>query len=98
MSDADFYPNGGKTQLGCPFFSIKACDHLRAPDYYIATVKGLYDWTAYPCESYKVFQGGKCLQCEPDGCSRMGYYAESSKTGNFYLNTNKKKPFCDERP
>lgn len=92
LGDADFYPNGGREQPGCSYLKIQIlCDHLRAPDYYIATVKGLYDWTAYPCKSYKVFKDGKCLQCEPDGCSRMGYYADPSKTGKFYLKTNKEK-------
>ncbi|XP_068676124.1 inactive pancreatic lipase-related protein 1-like [Montipora foliosa] len=104
MGDADFYPNGGHKQPGCPFVNIQdlgdtlACDHMRAPDYYIATVKGPCHWIAYPCDSYKNFQNGKCLQCQPDGCSRMGYYADPSKSGKFYLNTNKKKPFCDKRP
>lgn len=96
--DADFYPNGGKDQPGCRaekgIVGKIACDHMRAPTYYIASVKGPCSWKAYPCDSYQLFQQGKCKQCTRE-CSAMGYNANPRMTGKFYLKTNSQEPFCD---
>ncbi|XP_015759009.1 PREDICTED: inactive pancreatic lipase-related protein 1-like [Acropora digitifera] len=98
VGDADFYPNGGKDQPGCRaekgIVGKIACDHMRAPTYYIASVKGPCTWRAYPCNSYQLFQQGKCKQCTRR-CSAMGYNANPRMTGKFYLKTNSQEPFCD---
>ena len=87
--------------LNKPFFPLVstgivgkiACDHMRAPTYYIASVKGPCSWKAYPCDSYQLFQQGKCEQCTRE-CSAMGYNANPRMTGKFYLKTNSQEPFC----
>ncbi|XP_078354767.1 pancreatic lipase-related protein 2-like isoform X1 [Oculina patagonica] len=95
----DFFPNGGYDQPGCRFSIIQlvksvSCEHMRATEYYIATVQNRCSWKAYPCTSYSDFKKGKCQQCNGE-CPTMGYGADHTKcSGTFYLKTNHKAPFC----
>ncbi|KAL9951929.1 hypothetical protein ACROYT_G044684 [Oculina patagonica] len=100
VGHADFWPNGGFTQPGCiennlfQLFDTVVCDHMRATEYYIASVKNLCSWKAFPCRNYLDFEDGKCLQCNGE-CPTMGYGAdETEKHGAFYLKTTSKAPFC----
>ncbi|XP_067054927.1 pancreatic lipase-related protein 2-like [Acropora muricata] len=99
----DFFPNGGSVQPGC--FTNKpldvifttSCHHLRAPEYYIATVQNRCSWKAYPCSSYLWFWSGLCNRCYGE-CPSMGYSADKTKhTGSYFLDTTSKKPFCAAR-
>lgn len=77
-------------------FDTYVCDHMRATEYYIATVQNLCSWKAFPCQSYRDFKAGKCLQCNGE-CPTMGYGAdETKKSGDHYLKTTSKAPFCGE--
>ncbi|XP_022779802.1 inactive pancreatic lipase-related protein 1-like isoform X1 [Stylophora pistillata] len=106
----DFYPNGGKSQPGCKsdrlgLDSLKnlACDHMRATEYYIATIEPKKDepdcsWKAYPCGRYSDFEKRRCMTCNGE-CPTMGYLADKTKrTGEFYLDTNHQAPFCGSLP
>ena len=73
-----------------------SCHHLRAPEYYIATVQNRCSWKAYPCSSYLWFWSGLCNRCYGE-CPSMGYSADKTKhTGSYFLDTTSKKPFCGE--
>ena len=73
-----------------------SCHHLRAPEYYIATVQNQCSWKAYPCSSYLWFWSGLCNRCYGE-CPSMGYSADKTKhTGSYFLDTTSKKPFCGE--
>ncbi|XP_020607531.1 pancreatic lipase-related protein 2-like isoform X2 [Orbicella faveolata] len=95
----DFFPNGGDKQPGCDFdiqdvVSSVSCDHMRATEYYIASV-GQCSWKTHPCKSYNDCRDGKTLNCPAGGCPSMGFDADSAKhAGRFYLQTKSKAPFC----
>ncbi|XP_078354762.1 pancreatic lipase-related protein 2-like [Oculina patagonica] len=98
LGHTDFWPNGGYTQTGCirilQLIHTVVCDHLRAPEYYIASVQNLCSWKAFPCRNYLDFVAGKCLQCNGE-CPTMGYGAdETEKYGSFYMKTTSEAPFC----
>ena len=80
------------------FFSILSvvCSHIRATQYFIASVKGSCSWTAYPCDDYQSFKQKKCPASACNGtCPSMGFEADSPKgKGKFYLTTDEKDPFC----
>ncbi|XP_078352813.1 pancreatic lipase-related protein 2-like [Oculina patagonica] len=94
VGHTDFFPNGGSKQPGCSSLLSSVCDHLRATEYYIASVQNRCSWKAFPCRDYAKFETGKCLQCEGK-CPTMGYGADKTKRpGVFYLKTNSEAPFC----
>ena len=71
-----------------------ACDHLRAPAYYTASVENECSWKAYPCSNYGIFLLELCQKCNGE-CPTLGYDADETKmTGKHYLNTNSHEPFC----
>ena len=80
------------------FFSILSvvCSHIRATQYFIASVKGSCSWTAIPCDDYQSFKQKKCPASACNGtCPSMGFEADSPKgEGKFYLSTDENDPFC----
>ncbi|XP_016114306.1 T-complex protein 1 subunit zeta-like [Sinocyclocheilus grahami] len=51
------------------------CDHQRSVFLYMSSISGSCPITAYPCDSYTLFQDGKCMDCgtfTPDGCPVLG--------------------------
>lgn len=98
---ADFFPNGGVRQPGCrqklaklAIFQTVICDHMRAPEYYIASVQNNCSWKALPCHSLSDCEKRKSTPCHGK-CPSMGYDADkTAPTGNFYLKTNSNSPFC----
>ncbi|KAM9034397.1 lipase member I-like [Sarcophilus harrisii] len=88
LGHIDFYPNGGKTQPGCPksIFSgasfIK-CDHQRAVYLFMTSLETKCDITAYPCYSYMDYRKGKCTICEefkPKPCPKLVWLLEAGAT------------------
>lgn len=52
--------------------------------------------TAFPCDSWRDFQKGKCFSCE-GACPQMGYNADQYRVNKrvlAYLITEEHKPFC----
>ncbi|XP_072016455.1 pancreatic triacylglycerol lipase-like [Amphiura filiformis] len=107
MGHADFYPNGGKEQAGCPknitdhiddFFRTSGCSHSRAPLLFLDSLDPTTgcELTSYPCSSWENFQAGLCSDCGRRGvCPVMGYYAERSRAnGLLYLDTGSVSPYC----
>ncbi|XP_073985644.1 pancreatic lipase-related protein 2 isoform X2 [Rhodnius prolixus] len=103
LGHADFYPNGGKPhQPGCKLdyllrtgriMDIVACSHNRAWKYYAESVKAPYDFPAIPCPSYQMFKLGKCHGTFYRSAAYMGYIADPSLRGNFFLETESTQPF-----
>lgn len=94
IGHVDFFPNGGKSQPGCPYFSANNCSHHRSWQYYVESV-------TYQ-QSEKKFQAIKCstfVNFNQISCSGapmynyMGYYADPGAAGIFFLNTSSKAPY-----
>lgn len=109
LGHVDFYPNGGRVQVGCNSLIVGAitdiwygkwnslCNHRRAFRFFIDSVVRTCTFRAFACESYEEYTKGNCFSCGPDGsmCSDMGYYAHKSNgRGSMYLATRDKEPFC----
>lgn len=111
MGHVDFYPNGGRVQVGCSSAIMGAltdmiygkwsalCNHRRAFRFFIDSVHRTCTFRAFSCSSYEEYVKGNCFSCGPDGskCSNMGYFSYNSKgRGSMYLVTRDKEPFCGE--
>uniref|UniRef100_A0A8C5XZH7 Triacylglycerol lipase n=1 Tax=Microcebus murinus TaxID=30608 RepID=A0A8C5XZH7_MICMU len=111
----DFFPNGGKEMPGCQKNILStiidingiwegtsnfiACNHLRSLKYYLSSILNPDGFLGYPCASYNEFQENGCFPCPPEGCPKMGHYADQFK-GNtsavgqtFFLNTGESGNF-----
>ncbi|KAI1290044.1 Pancreatic triacylglycerol lipase [Halotydeus destructor] len=106
MGHLDFYPNGGRVQVGCNSVFIGAisdllsyskswsqslCHHRRSFKYFIDSINGC-PYRAFKCPNgYDDFLRGNCFQ----DSATMGYHAsESTGRGNYYLATRERQPFC----
>ena len=109
MGHADFYPNGGADQPGCTdsilkhflalfegFDEAKAsvgCNHVRAIYLFTESISSSCLFQSYPCSSEDDFDDGKCTSCG-SGCATMGYNADPTVHGTFYLSTTSSAPYC----
>jgi len=99
---SDFYPNGGSHQPMCKNENNFICDHNQCPNFFLdSIVQGEQNGCTFnKCESTADFEAGLCDGNCPNGCSKMGYYAEKpEKNPNeehaiFYGETGKRRPFC----
>lgn len=102
MGHVDFYPNGGRVQVGCNSVLMGAitdiisgkwnslCNHRRAFRFFLDSFKSTCTFRAFSCPSYEEYVRGECFSCGHDGhgCSNMGYFAHQSKArGKMYLIT-----------
>ena len=109
MGHVDFYPNGGRNQVGCNSVLVGAisdifyrkwqslCHHRRAFRFFIDSMVSTCQFSAFGCESYEKYLRGECFDCDKDRtkCGHMGYFADkSSGRGKMYLVTRDKEPFC----
>lgn len=77
--------------------STFTCSHDKSISYYIESINGKCPFTAYPCNNFDDFTSGKCLSCNGDSCSVMGFHADKfDARGDLYLFTNQNgtQPFC----
>uniref|UniRef100_A0A8C8VMK0 Triacylglycerol lipase n=1 Tax=Pelusios castaneus TaxID=367368 RepID=A0A8C8VMK0_9SAUR len=88
----DFYPNGGKTMVGCgelrsmpSSFDVNdimkeymsvGCSHKRSLRYYSESITTPSGFLGYQCETYNAFKSGACFPCPKEGCPMMGHYAD----------------------
>ncbi|XP_033067024.1 phospholipase A1 member A isoform X5 [Trachypithecus francoisi] len=68
VGHVDYFVNGGQDQPGCPTYfyagySYLICDHMRAVHLYISALENSCPLMAFPCDSYKAFLAGHCLDC-----------------------------------
>ncbi|CAG9861217.1 unnamed protein product [Phyllotreta striolata] len=91
LGDADFYPNGGKTQPYCNFDVTGSCSHGRSYRYYAESFNN-DNFVARKCDDYLRFESDKC-----DGrTSVMGTISvDKSATGEYYLNTLGEEPWAE---
>ncbi|XP_015786678.1 pancreatic triacylglycerol lipase [Tetranychus urticae] len=109
MGHVDFYPNGGRNQVGCNSVFVGAindifygrwqslCHHRRAFRFFIDSVVATCKFHAFQCDNYAKFLRGECFDCGKDGtgCGNMGYFANQSPgRGKMYLVTRDSEPFC----
>ena len=109
MGHVDFYPNGGRVQVGCNSVIMGAlsdliygnwnslCNHRRAFRFFFVFMSTSCTFRAFACDSYENYAKGACFSCGMDGaqCSNMGYWAHKAPgRGNMYLITREKEPFC----
>lgn len=90
---ADFYANGGILQPGCSsrIPDTECCSHCRVVDLFAESINSPLGFKAFLCDSWENFQGGLCNNSTQ---SFMGEPTSSSTRGNFYLTTNRKRPFA----
>lgn len=110
MGHVDFYPNGGRVQVGCNSVLLSAlsdiisgkwqslCNHRRALNFFMDSFEfNKCRFRSFNCDSYESFLRGECFDCGPNNekCSYMGYLANYSKgRGKMYLTTHEDAPFC----
>ncbi|RXG60731.1 Lipase member H [Armadillidium vulgare] len=79
IGDANFYPNGGVNQPGCP--SLTSCSHQRVTALYVESIRPKdKTFKSWPCENYETFKNGSCPTCDPSGCQDMGYHVLTNIT------------------
>uniref|UniRef100_A0A673TT57 Lipase H n=1 Tax=Suricata suricatta TaxID=37032 RepID=A0A673TT57_SURSU len=111
LGNIDFYPNGGLDQPGCPKTILGGmqyfkCDHQRSVYLYLSSLRENCTITAYPCDSYRDYRNGKCVDCgmpQKESCPLLGYYADNWKAylkqkdppmTKAFFDTADEKPFC----
>lgn len=111
LGHIDFYPNGGTDQPGCPKTLMSGleyfkCDHQRSVYLYIASLNESCSVVTFPCENYRDYRIGKCMDCQefaPLSCPILGFYADKWKdylvaknppVTKAFFDTAATKPFC----
>ncbi|XP_033067022.1 phospholipase A1 member A isoform X3 [Trachypithecus francoisi] len=109
VGHVDYFVNGGQDQPGCPTYfyagySYLICDHMRAVHLYISALENSCPLMAFPCDSYKAFLAGHCLDCFNPfllSCPRIGLVEQGGvkieplpKEVKVYLLTTSKAPYC----
>lgn len=97
FADVDFYPNGGAKQPGCGILSGITCNHGRSVQFFEASISAhqrcLSKFMATKCNSWNDYNSGNCYSERGD--SQMGFYSvDFAGSGNHYLKTTDKFPFC----
>lgn len=90
IGDADFWPNGGGSQVGC---LTNTCSHLRAVELYVESIQQ-NRFHALQCPTRDDINSRRC-NIEP-GAWMGGDGANFHKalSGSFYLETNRNPPYA----
>ncbi|KAL0123781.1 hypothetical protein PUN28_005949 [Cardiocondyla obscurior] len=95
IGDVDFYPNGGKKQIGCPVDVSGACSHARSYRYFAESINSQVGFHGKNCKSYRRFKLGLCKNSHS---SIMGGHKPLfSANGVYYLITKSSAPFAKLR-
>uniref|UniRef100_A0A146LFH2 Lipase member H n=2 Tax=Lygus hesperus TaxID=30085 RepID=A0A146LFH2_LYGHE len=102
LGHADFYPNGGTpAQPGCTVEGIVeeqrineyvACSHNKAWKYYAESVMHPADFPSVHCKNFDEFESNSCEDARSEPVY-MGYLADPTVRGTFFLQTNEKEPY-----
>ncbi|XP_055308035.1 lipase member H-like, partial [Sitodiplosis mosellana] len=60
IGTANFYPNYGLTQPGCPVGSTDKCSHTRSVQYFAESIYSSVPFYGFPCASLEDLDKGKC--------------------------------------
>ncbi|XP_072381633.1 pancreatic lipase-related protein 2-like [Diabrotica undecimpunctata] len=91
IGDADYYPNGGKSQPGCILDVVGRCSHLLSIQYYLESVL-TGNFKSRKCGSYDEFNSG---MCNNSTISYMGQYnVDKEALGTYFLQTNIQSPYA----
>ncbi|XP_057366814.1 inactive pancreatic lipase-related protein 1-like [Daphnia carinata] len=88
---ADFYPNGGVLQPGCPVPDSGCCNHCRVVDLYAESINTQLGFNAFACDSWENYQSGYCNQ---NAQAQMGERVSVNAQGLYYLATNSQPPYA----
>ncbi|KAK4029260.1 hypothetical protein OUZ56_022267 [Daphnia magna] len=88
---ADFYPNGGLIQAGCPVPDLECCNHCRVVDLYAESINSPLGFNAFQCDSWENYQNG---DCQENVNTLMGEPVSINVRGSFFLATNRESPFA----
>uniref|UniRef100_A0A1I8PBC4 Lipase domain-containing protein n=2 Tax=Stomoxys calcitrans TaxID=35570 RepID=A0A1I8PBC4_STOCA len=97
---ADFYPNGGAApQRNCNSFlqladlsntNPIACSHSTAAVFFKQSMNPEYPFIGYHCDSYFSYSRGYCSK---NRYGRFGVHSQRTSRGDFYFDTQSKKPY-----
>ncbi|KAK7794666.1 hypothetical protein R5R35_003784 [Gryllus longicercus] len=90
LGNADFFPNGGKSQAGCGLDIAGACSHGRSHEYYAESINSS-KFVGRRCSTYALFTAGSCSS---NPTAVLGEPASTSASGSYFLTTNTKSPFA----
>lgn len=93
LGQADFYPNGGRSQAGCILDIAGICAHNRVVDFYAESIISS-NFRATRCFSFAEIQNNVCTN---SGTALMGGEPSNQGrgvNGNYILNTNSRSPFA----
>ncbi|XP_058467030.1 pancreatic triacylglycerol lipase-like [Malaya genurostris] len=95
LGNANFYPNGGRSQPGCGIDLTGSCAHSRSHEYFAESISTTTGFRATRCTSHDELLGGGCTSSGPDAL--MG--GEPSNHGRgvdgiFRFSTNSASPFA----
>ncbi|XP_055599612.1 pancreatic triacylglycerol lipase-like [Uranotaenia lowii] len=95
LADANFYPNGGRSQPGCTLDVAGVCAHNRVNELFAESVSTDNGFNSMRCLNHDEILSGRCTPTGP--YAKMG--GEPSNHGRgvegvFYLRTNSAWPFA----
>jgi len=98
IGHVDFYPNGGRSQVGCGLLLsgsivdlIQVCSHNRVNDYFTESINSPVGFNAIQCDTWDNFDDGVC---DDNPEALMGEPVSGTTKGVFFLSTNKESSFA----
>ncbi|XP_055538344.1 pancreatic triacylglycerol lipase-like [Wyeomyia smithii] len=95
LGDANFYPNGGRSQPGCGIDLTGNCAHTRSHEMFAESISSATGFRATRCGSHDEINAGNCT---PSGADAMMGGEPSNHgrgvNGVFHLRTNSAAPFA----
>ncbi|XP_031622980.1 uncharacterized protein LOC116340565 [Contarinia nasturtii] len=92
IGTVSFYPNQGRTQVGCPLDITGVCSHLRAYKYFAESIYSPVSFYGYPCKSMEDMKKGDCKGVGLKMGGEPGNYKAEAEI--YYLSTNTKSIFA----
>ncbi|XP_017787291.1 PREDICTED: pancreatic lipase-related protein 2-like [Nicrophorus vespilloides] len=90
IGHADYYPNGGKKQIGCGADLTGTCSHSRSYMYLAESIQNS-GFTSHLCNNFGDYDKGKC---SGNHKSFLGKFTiDRTASGDYFLATKEKEPF-----